>query len=96
MSRKQKLGPVPIRRVQQYTRSNGDVCIYDCILSSTTQPAVTNAIEKMETWYLNGVVHRDGGPAVTNNNGQFWFQNGQFHREDGKEEWYKNGVQFDP
>lgn len=33
-------------------------------------------------WYVNGVAHRDNGPAIEYANGkQVWMQNGQYHRD---------------
>lgn len=52
-------------------------------------------------WYLYGVVHRDGGPAVEYPSGEkWWFQFGKEHREDGPaierpdgtKSWYRNGL----
>lgn len=35
-------------------------------------------------WFLNGVRHREDGPAVENANGmKIWYLNGKLHREDG-------------
>ena len=37
-----------------------------------------------EGWYINGKLHREGGPAITYNNGiKVWCKNGDYHREDG-------------
>lgn len=36
------------------------------------------------TWRLNGELHREGGPAIENSNGDYsWYKNGKLHREDG-------------
>ncbi len=45
------------------------------------------------TWFKPGtdIRHRIGGPAVTNQNGNFWFIDDQFHREDGPAVEYHNG-----
>lgn len=53
-------------------------------------------------WYRNGVLHRDGAPAIVGHNGahayEEWYQNGLRHREDGPavrngmfEKWYRHG-----
>jgi hypothetical protein len=55
-------------------------------------------------WYLNGVHHRVGGPAVVQQVGQLgersiWMIHGEYHREDGpaiewdtgKKEWWLTG-----
>lgn len=56
--------------------------------------------EGIKTWYLNGVVHKEYGPAVIYPSGsQYWIQNGEYHRENGpaviqangQQEWYRNG-----
>jgi hypothetical protein len=52
-----------------------------------------------EYWYLNGELHREGGPAVIWEDGsQEWWVNGKIHREDGPayigssgyQEWWVN------
>ena len=54
-------------------------------------------------WYLNGILHREDGPAVERANGaKFWYLNGKLHREDGpavegsngSKTWYLNGKQL--
>lgn len=52
-------------------------------------------------WYLNGLLHRDGGPAVSDGHGDTWYHNGEVHRDDGPavegrngyKSWYKHGKQ---
>ena len=55
-----------------------------------------------ESWYLNGQLHREGGPAVTYPNGtEYWYLNGKLHRvagpaveySNGDKEWYLNGKE---
>ena len=59
-------------------------------------------------WYLNGKIHREGGPAVEGTavgGGKFWywFKEGHLHREDGPaieysngtKVWYLKGVRYD-
>ncbi len=50
-------------------------------------------------WYLNGLRHREDGPAVEQANGdKWWFLKGKLHRidgpaiewADGSKEWYLN------
>ncbi len=37
-----------------------------------------------KSWYINGRLHREGGPAVEYANGtKEWRINGKYHREDG-------------
>jgi len=43
-------------------------------------------------WFLNGVLHRENGPALEWANGsKFWYKEGKFHREDGPALEYTNG-----
>ncbi len=51
-------------------------------------------------WYLNGVLHREDGPAIEESNGdKAWWFHGKLHREDGPavqlaggtKAWYLNG-----
>jgi hypothetical protein len=37
-----------------------------------------------KSWYLNGKLHREDGPAEEDTHGnKFWWLNGKLHREDG-------------
>ena len=37
-----------------------------------------------KSWYLNGKLHREDGPAIERANGdKSWYLNGKLHREDG-------------
>lgn len=37
-----------------------------------------------EHWFVNGVRHREDGPAIISSNGiKQWFKEGRWHREDG-------------
>jgi len=53
-------------------------------------------------WYVNDLLHREGGPAVEYAAGdRYWYLNGKCHREDGAAIersngncfWYLNGVE---
>jgi hypothetical protein len=54
-----------------------------------------------QVWLRDGVIHRDGGPAIIYSNGmQEWYRDGLLHRDDGPasissnvELWYQNGIQ---
>jgi antitoxin component YwqK of YwqJK toxin-antitoxin module len=55
-----------------------------------------------KAWYLNGKLHREGGPAIEYVSGtKMWYLNGKLHREDGPaaegsggtKEWWLNGHQ---
>jgi hypothetical protein len=53
-------------------------------------------------WYLNKLLHREGGPAIEYSNGDYsWYINGILHRLDGPakdwnncKEWYYHGKQI--
>ena len=61
-------------------------------------PAVIHS-DGSEEWYLNGKLHREGGPAVYGSGVDGWFINGKLHREggpaveftDGHGEYWVNG-----
>lgn len=54
---------------------------------------------RIEKWVLNGVLHRENGPAYQswNKNGQkkseYWLLDGELHRENGPacQSWYEDG-----
>ena len=59
--------------------------------------------EDSTTWYINGKMHREDGPAIEYSDGyKAWFVNGKLHREDGPaiedsnddKAWYINGVEL--
>jgi hypothetical protein len=44
-------------------------------------------------WFLNGVLHREDGPAIEEGDGtKYWYLNGKLHREDGPAIEYANGI----
>ena len=48
-----------------------------------------------KSWYLNGKLHREDGPAYEGANGtKSWYLNGKRHREDGPAVEYANGSKF--
>lgn len=56
-----------------------------------------------KAWWLNGELHREGGPAIIHSNGtKGWYLRGEYHREDGparmfpngEKEWWLNGKQL--
>lgn len=101
---KQRFAPIPVTMVHMVSRPDGNDCIYTCTLSNTTGPAIVNKQANTETWYLDGVIHRDGGPAIIKPIGSFWLQNGIYHRSDGpaielangQKDYYLDGVKVDP
>jgi hypothetical protein len=59
--------------------------------------------EGYKAWYLNGILHREDGPAIEVANGdKSWYLNGKIHREDGPaiewangdKSWWINGKQL--
>jgi hypothetical protein len=67
----------------------------------TNKPIVKNFIypDGSQLWQLNGLRHREDGPAIIFPNGKKeWYLNGERHREDGPaiicddyQAWYLNG-----
>ena len=64
------------------------------------QPKMEIDANGAKYWFLNGIYHREDGPAVLLPSGyEEWHLNGRFHREDGpaaylpngKKSWYLNG-----
>jgi hypothetical protein len=50
-------------------------------------------LDGTKKWYLNGLLHREDGPAVEWSNGyKSWYLNGLLHREDGPAIEYTNGY----
>ena len=46
-----------------------------------------------KSWYLNGLLHRENGPAVEYDNGdKEWYLNDQLHRENGPALEFANGI----
>ena len=57
-----------------------------------------------KSWFLNGLLHRENGPAVEYDNGdKEWYLNGKLHRvngpaieyANGSKAWYLNGIRYD-
>jgi len=48
-----------------------------------------------KSWYLNGDLHREDGPAVEYPSGtKEWYLNGKLHREDGPAIEYADGEKY--
>jgi hypothetical protein len=48
-----------------------------------------------KSWYLNGLLHREDGPAIEYANGtKFWYLNDEPHREDGPAIEYADGTKY--
>ena len=69
-------------------------------IESNNQPTMRELSNGSREWHLNGLLHREDGPAVEAINGsKFWYLNGKLHREDGPavehansdRHWYFNG-----
>lgn len=44
-----------------------------------------------DRWFLNGLPHRIGGPAIEFGDFRVWYRHGLLHREDGPAIIYPNG-----
>jgi hypothetical protein len=67
------------------------------------EPTLKTHKNGIQEWRLNGVYHREDGPAIIYPDGtQKWWLNGDLHREDGPaviypygtQEWYLNGKEI--
>ena len=57
------------------------------------QPVCTTDAYGTKSWYIQGKLHREDGPAIEYANGtKGWFINGKLHREDGPAIEYANGT----
>lgn len=60
-----------------------------------------NEVQSYFKYLLNGITHREDGPAIEWADGsKIWFKNGLRHRDDGPaieggwfSVWYKNGIE---
>jgi hypothetical protein len=56
------------------------------------QPELEVDVYGCKQWVLNGLYHREDGPAVEYKNGdKAWYLNGIYHREDGPAIIHPNG-----
>jgi hypothetical protein len=56
------------------------------------QPTMIISTTGTKSWYLNGKLHREDGPAVEYANGdKDWYLNDKRHREDGPAIEYADG-----
>lgn len=86
--------------------SNGDIHWYlGDNLHREDGPAIELANNRGESWWIHGLIHRVGGPAVIYGWGERqWWINGKRHREDGPaivcqgldDEWWIDGVRLSP
>jgi hypothetical protein len=62
---------------------------------------IVSLVTGTEEWYLNGMLHREDGPAVIYADGVCeWWQQNKLHRTDGPavetpggyKEWWQNGI----
>jgi hypothetical protein len=64
-------------------------------------PAVTTPMG-YKAWYVDGLRHRVGGPAIDFDGFTAWYENGKAHRvdgpakefSDGSKQWWENGVRI--
>lgn len=70
------------------------------ILHRVDGPAIEYSGATSYSWYFNGRLHRENGPALKIGTMFAWYINGKLHREDGPakfytdakyEQWYING-----
>lgn len=70
------------------------------MIDQITEPVCKINSFKTKHWYLNGILHREDGPAIEwYDETKEWCQNGLLHREDGPaieryngdKEWFLNG-----
>lgn len=69
------------RIIRRYIARRHDVRSYDAkgVYHSVNGPAVESS--SYSSWYLNGKLHRENGPAIIlKNGGEFWWFNGKRHR----------------
>ncbi len=67
-------------------------------------PAHISHIYDFEAWYINGELHRIGGPARRHKDSRWWFVEGKLHRLDGPavdmkghpREYWINGQKLSP
>jgi len=59
------------------------------------KPKMTIGAFGIKSWYLNGELHREDGPAVEYPDGiKLWYINGEHHRIDGPAVEYSDGKKF--
>ena len=59
------------------------------------QPTIHIEENGTRSWFLNGKLHREDGPAIEYATGdRNWFLNGKLHREDGPAIEYANGDKY--
>jgi hypothetical protein len=66
------------------------------------KPTCTTYYGGTKRWHLNGLAHREDGPAIEHFNGaKNWMRHGLLHREDGPalesrfgNEWYLNDRRY--
>lgn len=67
-------------------------------------PAYINHSHNIEIWAVDGIIHREDGPAIVQNKSMVWMRNGLFHREDGpaldtnfcSKQYWINGQRLSP
>jgi len=63
----------------------------DGILHHATEAAITWEDGSYQ-WYLNGLMHRENGPAAESQGNKYWYDQGKRHRIDGPAVEFSNGI----
>lgn len=93
-----RLSNIPIKHI------GADSVEYHYIadIHRTTGPAIVYPNGDYK-YVVNGVLHREDGPAVKSGKNTYWFKNGIYHRVGGPAiimennlEWYYDGVKVEP
>jgi hypothetical protein len=90
---------MPQRRNYTLRTVNGKRYIDNLLPDEELMPFVESS-DGSRYWHIDGILHRDDGPAIENAQVHEWWLNGRRHREDGpaieyltksKYEWYLDG-----
>jgi len=65
------------------------------MIPSKDQPICETDEDGDKRWTLNGLLHREDGPALEYTNGStLWYHHGALHRLDGPAEEWVNGYKY--
>jgi len=65
------------------------------IISSSHEMVIDKNGNEDKSWYLNGNLHREDGPAIERGNGdKLWLIDSRLHREDGPAVEKENGERL--
>jgi hypothetical protein len=69
--------------------------IFGLYMESKQEPIMTTTSDGIKQWRLDGVLHREDGPAIEWGDGyEVWYQHGKYHRDNGPAVEYGNGDKF--